>query len=211
MRLSVQACQAHVDMLKSTVQARAAAKTDTPQGVAHLHGVVLIVTERLAAVAAAFDRCREVRFKKVLAEAERKRRRAPPRVRSRDRVPSRRKRAPRLPPHPTSPGRAADGPARQTQLGGDSDDLLMEELTGTPPGPGAAEASVLEMSALRRSSRRTCTRRLAQIETLYSQAVESTRRLESGNVELKKTIARRGDSQIDRRSSSSSRRSVCSS
>ena len=50
-RLSVQACQAHVEMLKSTVQARAAGKEDTPQTVAHLHGVVLIVTERLAKVA----------------------------------------------------------------------------------------------------------------------------------------------------------------
>ena len=77
-RLSVQACQAHVEMLKSTVQARAAGKEDTPQTVAHLHGVVLIVTERLAKVASAFDQCREVRFKKVLAEADRKRRRAPP-------------------------------------------------------------------------------------------------------------------------------------
>ena len=56
-RLSVQACQAHVDMLKSTVQEHAAARADGPQGIAHMHGVVLIVTEYLARVAAAFDRC----------------------------------------------------------------------------------------------------------------------------------------------------------
>ena len=33
----------------------------------------------------------------------------------------------------------------------------------------------------------------AQIEQLYAQAVESTRNLESGNVQLKKTIKRRGE------------------
>jgi len=78
-RLSVKACQAHITMLKSTVQEVEAAKTEGVQGVAHMHGVVLIVTEMLQRVAASFDQCREVRFKKVLAEAEHRRRRAPPR------------------------------------------------------------------------------------------------------------------------------------
>ena len=35
-----------------------------------------------------------------------------------------------------------------------------------------------------------------QIEALYTQAIESTKRIESGNVELRKTIARRGDANV---------------
>jgi syntaxin 18 len=195
-RLSVEACQAHVDMLRSVVTRRAAAETDPPQAVAHLHGVVLIVTERLAAVAAGFDACREVRFRKVLAEAERKRLRAPPRVG-----------APSLAAEPGSsasdapppPGTATEEPSRrqtQTQLettGGGSDDLLMEELTGTLSRVKAAERSVLEMSALSSLFAGHVQRQMAQIETLYAEAVESTRRIEGGNVELRKTLERRGE------------------
>lgn len=192
-RLSVEACQAHVDMLRSVVTRRAAAKTDPPQAVAHLHGVVLIVTERLAAVAAGFDACREVRFRKVLAEAERKRLRAPPRVG-----------APTLAADPGSsasdapppPGTATEPSQRQTQLettGGGSDDLLMEELTGTLSRVKAAERSVLEMSALSSLFAGHVQRQMAQIETLYAEAVESTRRIEGGNVELRKTLERRGE------------------
>ena len=73
-RLSVKACQAHITMLKSTVQEVEAGKTEGVQGVAHMHGVVLILTEFLQRVAASFDQCREVRFKKVLAAAEHRRR-----------------------------------------------------------------------------------------------------------------------------------------
>ena len=156
-------------MLRSVVMRRAAAKTDPPQAVAHLHGVVLIVTERLAAVAAGFDACREVQVRKVLAEAERKRLRAPPRVvgapgslRRRSGIVGERRAA--------SPGTTATEPSqRQTQLGGGSDDLLMEELTGTLSRVKAAERSVLEMSALSSLFAGHVQRRMARIETLYSE------------------------------------------
>ena len=197
-RLSVQACQAHVDMLKSTVQARAAGKEDTPQTVAHLHGVVLIVTERLAKVASAFDQCREVRFKKVLAEADRKRRRAPP---------------PRAFARPRDEGeRGGDGGAAldddagekpgpgfsgrdQTQTQMTESDLLAEELAGVADQVRRAEASVLEMSALSSLFASHVHTQAAQIETLYSQAVDATRAVQTGNVELRKTIERRSDAQ----------------
>ena len=78
MRLSVRACQAHIAMLRSTVEETASTPgREGTQSVAHLHGVVLIVTEHLQRVAALFDQCREVRFKSVLDEAER---RPPPRA-----------------------------------------------------------------------------------------------------------------------------------
>ena len=193
-RLSVQACQAHVDMLKSTVQEHAAARADGPQGIAHIHGVVLILTEYLARVAAAFDRCREVRFKRVLAEAERKRRRAP--------AP---KATPRPVPSEPSPAASSTAPhddqhhhQQQQQMvpRNTEGDLLVEELTGLVEQVRRAESQVVEMSALSSLFATHVQAQAAQIETLYAQAVESTRRLESGNVELRKTIARRGDSQM---------------
>ena len=197
-RLSVQACQAHVDMLKSTVQARAAGKEDTPQTVAHLHGVVLIVTERLAKVASAFDQCREVRFKKVLAEADRKRRRAPP---------------PRAFARPRGGGGRAPGGAApdddagerpgpgflRTRPNADADDG--ERRAGgrvggrRRPGPtrrGVRAGDVRAFLAVRASHVHT---QAGQIETLYSQAVEATRAVQTGNVELRKTIQRRSDAQ----------------
>ena len=68
----------------------------------------------------------------------------------------------------------------------------MEELTGLVEQVRRAESQVVEMSALSSLFATHVQAQAAQIETLYAQAVESTRRLESGNVELKKTIARRG-------------------
>ena len=69
----------------------------------------------------------------------------------------------------------------------------MEELTGTLSRVKAAERSVLEMSALSSLFAGHVQRQMAQIETLYAEAVESTRRIESGNVELRKTLERRGE------------------
>ena len=197
-RLSVQACQAHVDMLKSTVQARAAGKEDTPQTVAHLHGVVLIVTERLAKVASGFDKCREVRFKKVLAEADRKRRRAPPpRAFARSRDGGEREGDGGAAPDDDAgekPGPGFSG-RDQTQTQMTESDLLAEELAGVADQVRRAEASVLEMSALSSLFASHVHTQAAQIETLYSQAVDATRAVQTGNVELRKTIERRSDAQ----------------
>ena len=55
---------------------------------------------------------------------------------------------------------------------------------------------MVEMSALSSLFATHVNQQAAQIEQLYTQAVESTRNLEGGNVELRKTISRRGDSQL---------------
>ena len=194
-RLSVKACQAHITMLKSTVQEVEAGKTEGVQGVAHMHGVVLILTEFLQRVAASFDQCREVRFKKVLAAAEHRRRRAPHRP-------------------PTTPRRNAEPTpaASTTETFGDvssidqrrqvqaqvrvhetEGDQLVDELTTLVEQVRRAEGQVAELSALSSLFATHVQAQAAQIEQLYAQAVESTRNLESGNVQLKKTIKRRGE------------------
>ena len=207
-RLSVKACQAHIGLLRSTVEEIAAGRRVGAQGIAHLHGVVLILTEYLQRVAAAFDRCREVRFRKVLRTADHKRRRAPP-------------------PPPTSKKNAAGssttssslssnghrdepgGEARQGQELGRGEeqgqrqvhlstdgDLLVDELTDLVEQVRRAEGKVVEMSALSSLFASHVQSQAQQIERVYAAAVESTKNLEGGNVELRKTISRRGDSQM---------------
>ena len=190
-RLSVKACQAHITMLKSTVQEVEAAKTEGVQGVAHMHGVVLIVTEMLQRVAASFDQCREVRFKKVLAEAEHRRRRAPP-------TPPRRNTEPAPAASTTDEGSTTEttetsGHQVQAQVHSTEGDVLVDELTTLVEQVRKAEGQVAEMSALSSLFATHVQAQAAQIEQLYAQAVESTRNLESGNVQLKKTIKRRGE------------------
>ena len=195
-RLSVKACQAHITMLKSTVQEVEAAKSEGVQGVAHMHGVVLIVTEMLQRVAASFDQCREVRFKKVLAEAEHRRRRAPPRPPT----PPRRNTEPRRAASTTDEGEGStteinetSGHQVQAQVHVTEGDVLVDELTTLVEQVRKAEGQVAEMSALSSLFATHVQAQAAQIEQLYAQAVESTRNLESGNVQLKKTIKRRGE------------------
>lgn len=193
-RLSVKACQAHITMLKSTVQEVEAAKTEGVQGVAHMHGVVLIVTEMLQRVAASFDQCREVRFKKVLAEAEHRRRRAPPRPPT----PPRRNTEPAPAASTTDEGSTTEttetsGHQVQAQVHSTEGDVLVDELTTLVEQVRKAEGQVAEMSALSSLFATHVQAQAAQIEQLYAQAVESTRNLESGNVQLKKTIKRRGE------------------
>ena len=193
-RLSVKACQAHITMLKSTVQEVEAAKTEGVQGVAHMHGVVLIVTEMLQRVAASFDQCREVRFKKVLAEAEHRRRRAPPRPPT----PPRRNTEPAPAASTTDEGSTTEttetsGQQVHAQVHVTEGDVLVDELTTLVEQVRKAEGQVAEMSALSSLFATHVQAQAAQIEQLYAQAVESTRNLESGNVQLKKTIKRRGE------------------
>ena len=199
-RLSVKACQAHITMLKSTVQEVEAGKTEGVQGVAHMHGVVLILTEFLQRVAASFDQCREVRFKKVLAAAEHRRRRAPPRPTT----PPQRRNAEPTPAASTTETvgdessidqqRQAQAQAQaQAQVHETEGDALVDELTTLVEQVRKAEGQVAELSALSSLFATHVQAQAAQIEQLYAQAVESTRNLESGNVQLKKTIKRRGE------------------
>lgn len=209
-RLSVKACQAHIGLLRSTVEETVAGRKEGPQGIAHLHGVVLILAEYLQRVTASFDQCREVRFRKVLAEAERKRRRAPPPPatnvnRKTTTASASAAAASASTSYPQSPDDPNGVPQQQQQQQQDfllqrslssEGDVLVDELTGLVEQVRRAEGKVVEMSALSSLFASHVQSQATQIGQLYAQAVESTRNLEGGNVELRKTISRRGDSQL---------------
>ena len=197
-RLSVRACQAHIAMLRSTVEETASTPgREGTQSVAHLHGVVLIVTEHLQRVAALFDQCREVRFKSVLDEAERRRRRAP-RAAARSAASANGAADPAPYDDDTSASTSATTSHQQQQQMEErtSGNELVDELAGLADQVRRTEGAVLEMAALSSLFATHVQQQATQIEALYTQAIESTKRIESGNVELRKTIARRGDANV---------------
>ena len=75
----------------------------------------------------------------------------------------------------------------------------MDELAGLADQVRRTEGAVLEMAALSSLFATHVQQQATQIEALYTQAIESTKRIESGNVELRKTIARRGGRERRRR------------
>jgi syntaxin 18 len=86
--------------------------------------------------------------------------------------------------------------AEQTQeMQGGRQDALEEELTQLLDQVRVAERNVLEMSALSSLFSTHVQAQAEQIEALYMEALESSRHLDLGNVEMKKTIKRKGSAQ----------------
>jgi len=191
-------CQRCVGAARDGVErarARGGALARAPQCAAHLHGIGLILSERLNDVARKFDKVRETRFAATLERAERERRR---------------KAAAKRATYDASVGRpGASDPstsssavrververAEQEQAHVERQDALEEELTQLLDQVRLAEKNVLEMSALSSLFSTHVQAQAEQIEALYQDAIESSRHLDWGNVEMKKTIERKGGAQ----------------
>ena len=85
--------------------------------------------------------------------------------------------------------------ARQEQARVEKQDGLEEELSQLLDQVRLAEKNVLEMSALSSLFATHVQAQAEQIESLYHDAIESSRHLDLGNVEMKKTISRKSDAQ----------------
>ena len=193
---SIRECQRCVASARDAVEnARdGGALARAPQCAAHLHGIGLILSESLNDVARAFDKVRETRFAATLerAERERQRKRAATRARYDDAGTG-------------ASGADDDGVARavrvegvemrQEQVHAERQDGLEEELTQLLDEVRMAEKNVIEMSALSSLFATHVQAQAEQIESLYQDAIESSRHLDMGNVEMKKTIARKGSAQ----------------
>jgi syntaxin 18 len=83
----------------------------------------------------------------------------------------------------------------QEQAHVERQDALEEELTQLLDQVRMAEKNVIEMSALSSLFATHVQAQAEQIESLYQDAIESSRHLDMGNVEMKKTIARKGHAQ----------------
>ncbi|KAK1299027.1 Syntaxin-81 [Acorus calamus] len=157
--------------------------------IAHKHGVVLILSERLHSVTTQFDRLRSIRFQDAVN-------RATPRRKLR-RVANSNSSDVSKSTH--SDFREQELSSKtlkvQEQLLDDDTRALQVELTDLLDTVQETETKMVEMSALNHLMSTHVLQQAQQIEVLYDQAVEATKNVESGNKELSQAIQRNSSSR----------------
>ncbi|XP_078445108.1 syntaxin of plants 81 [Wolffia australiana] len=155
--------------------------------VAHKHGVVLILSERLHSVTVNFDRLRSARFQEAINRS----------------IPRRKSRKLTDPKvlDPNSPSTTLSGLSDnqnsvlvQEQLD-DETRALQVELSTLLDAVQETETRMVEMSALNHLMSTHVLKQTQQIEYLYEQAVEATENVEKGNKELSQAIDRNSSSR----------------
>lgn len=154
--------------------------------VAHQHGVVLILSERLHAVTALFDRFRAARFQEAIEK----------------RVPRWRKGATSKQQSTTwndnqetvlgepPPVQAPPVQDMKQVMLEDETHALQVELTNLLDAAQETERKMIEVSALNHLFSTHVLRQAQQIELLYQQALDATENVEKGNTEIRKAINR---------------------
>lgn len=195
----IKACKDQIDILKNSISGEEAnsrgwlgisgdhSNADT---IAHKHGVVLILSERLHSVTAQFDQLRARRFQDAIN------RRIP--RKKLNRVSS--SNATEIPKSINSELREPDEPQPeplrvQQQLLDDETRALQVELSSLLDAVQETETQMVEMSALNHLMSTHILQQAQQIELLYEQAVEATSNVELGNKELSQAIQRNSSSR----------------
>ncbi|KMT18288.1 hypothetical protein BVRB_2g024510 [Beta vulgaris subsp. vulgaris] len=194
----VKLCQKQIDVLKASINdeeanskgwlgIRMASNADT---IAHKHGVVLILSEKLHSVTSEFDRLRAIRFQDVLNRATpRRKRNRIPESSATDHLKSKHL-------ENKEPDEVEPSPQRvQEQLLDDDTRALQVELSNLLDAAQQTETKMVEMSALNHLMSTHVLQQAQQIEHLYEQAVEATQNVELGNKELSQAIQRNSGSR----------------
>lgn len=202
----IKLCKEQIDVLKNSINDDEDAKSkgwigfkggySNADTVAHKHGVVLILSERLHSVSSQFDQLRATRFQEAI-----------------NRVPLRRKprQAGKISTTAAStstnldhmkqseerePNELRSEPVRvQEQFLDDETRALQLELSGLLDAVQETETKMVEMSALNHLMSTHVLQQAQHIEYLYDQAVEATMNVELGNRELTKAIQRNSSSR----------------
>uniref|UniRef100_A0A1D1YUI3 Syntaxin-81 n=1 Tax=Anthurium amnicola TaxID=1678845 RepID=A0A1D1YUI3_9ARAE len=160
--------------------------------VAHKHGVVLILSERLHSVTSQFDRLRSMRFQDAVNRAMPRRKfQRFSESKSLDASKSNQT-------NPLELGEQDPVSARvrmQGQLLDDETRALQSELSSLLDAVQETETKMVEMSALNHLMSTHVLQQAQQIEHLYEQAVEATKNVEGGNKELSQAIQRNSSSR----------------
>lgn len=201
----VKACKEQIDILKNSITDEEVnskgwlgirgdnANADT---IAHKHGVVLILSERLHSVTSQFDQLRAVRFQDAINRAmpRRKPKRAPEKT-STDIFQSSNNQETRESEIRDS-GEIQSEPLKvQQQLLDDETRALQVELSSLLDAARDTETKMVEMSALNHLMSTHVLQQAQQIEYLYNQAIEATKNVEMGNKELTQAIQRNSSSR----------------
>ncbi|KAG9154118.1 hypothetical protein Leryth_000605 [Lithospermum erythrorhizon] len=203
----IKACKEQIDVLKGNIVQEEAnsrswlgikAETSTADAIAHKHGVVLILSEKLHSVTSKFDQLRAIRFQYALN-------RSTPRRKVQKNVPKNSTEVPKSLNQASRDQNIADArepteippePMRvQEQLLDDETRALQVELSGLLDAVQETESKMVEMSALNHLMSTHVLQQAQQIEYLYEQAIEATMNVEFGNKELTQAIQRNSSSR----------------
>lgn len=195
----IKACQEQIDILKASINDEEGTskgwlgiRTDGSNAdtIAHKHGVVLILSEKLHSVTSEFDRLRAIRFQDALSRAmPRRKPKRTPDSNSTDQLKSKHLEVKESDEIELSPQRV------QQQLLDDETRALQVELSSLLDAVQETETKMVEMSALNHLMSTHVLQQAQQIEHLYDQAVEATKNVELGNKELSQAIQRNSSSR----------------
>ncbi|XP_047322493.1 syntaxin-81 [Impatiens glandulifera] len=205
----IKTCKEQIDILKGSINDEEAAskgwlgiksQSSNADTIAHKHGVVLILSERLHSVTSQFDQLRAVRFQEAI-----------------NRVTPRRKMKRPATSNSTGSGKSdnnnlqfkdekldvgepdddirANSINLQHQVMDDDTRALQLELGGLLDAVRVTETKMVEMSALNHLISTHVLQQSQQIEQLYDQAVEATNNVDLGNKELSQAIQRNSSSR----------------
>lgn len=192
----VKTCRERIDFLKNTIGKDEIAGQPRWLGglvgnsgnadlVAHQHGVVLILSERLHSVTALFDRFRSVRFREAIEKSMPRWRKGVTAKQSNTWDDSQEVARQELQILPES---------RQDLLEEETH-ALQVELTNLLDTAQETERKMIEMSALNHLFSTHVLHQAQQIEMLYQQALAATDNVDKGNKEIRKAIDRSNSSR----------------
>jgi syntaxin 18 len=213
----VRECQKHVNRCEEVIETYSRTsklREKMPQFVAHLHGIALITSERIEEVAKTLDGMRARRFREQAEKAKRlERRRGGDRRVGVDAVAkelmmrtatAKTTTAVRGRVSGSNEGNSDDGVDESSTSSGSQErqqqqqqefvndsDAMVAELVEVSRGAQSAENKVVELSALSSMFANVVSKQSQQIEQIYTEALKTTKFLETGNVEMRKTISRR--------------------
>ncbi|KAL7108760.1 hypothetical protein ACP275_06G134200 [Erythranthe tilingii] len=204
----IKACKEQIDVLKNSINDEEAnskgwlgIRSDNLNAdtIAHKHGVVLILSEKLHSVTSQFDQLRALRFQEAIN-------RVTPRRKPKRSVTTNNN-AESTSTGNMGPTEANNSEVRQTddvqaepirmqqQLLDDETRTLQVELASMLDAVQETETKMVEMSALNHLMSTHVLQQAQQIEFLYEQAVEATKNVELGNKELSQAIQRNSSSR----------------
>ncbi|KAL3820149.1 hypothetical protein ACJIZ3_006054 [Penstemon smallii] len=203
----IKACKEQIEVLKNSITdeeanskgwlgvQRANSNADT---IAHKHGVVLILSEKLHSVTSQFDKLRALHFQDAINRVTPRRK-------------MKRTTKANAPESSSSanidPGKEGNLDVRQTddnqaqpvrfqqQMLDDDTRALQVELASMLDAVQETETKMVEMSALNHLMSTHVLQQAQQIEYLYEQAIEATMNVELGNKELSQAIQRNSSSR----------------
>ncbi|KAG2685524.1 hypothetical protein I3760_10G129100 [Carya illinoinensis] len=195
----IKACQEQIDILKNGINSEESdskgwlgirADNSNVDTIAHKHGVVLILSERLHSVTIQFDQLRAIRFQDAISRAmPRRKLKRNANSNSEDSSKSNAIELRELNELQSDPLRL------QQQHLDDETRALQVELSSLLDVVHETETKMVELSALNHLMSTHVLQQSQQIELLYNQAVEATMNVELGNKELTQAIQRNSSSR----------------